>query len=172
MSEKDNLTKEEIMQNRLKELYTGNPEWDNWCELYEYIKLFIFDYEIDMNLPKYMTQRLKGLRKGVFMVNKRDLPYSSYDFKTILYTFKAYRHQIQRECFTGNQSKWKNEQHKWNYVMKIIENNINDIVLRLKNAKKAKEKTENLELKNQTHEGAEYKRKSKDIKDDTLNELW
>jgi len=55
--------------------------------------------------------------------------------------------------------------------MVIIENNINDMVIRLKNAETAKNKAENIEIDNVFHEGAEYKTKTK-LLNSTLEDLW
>ena len=145
----------------------------SWNDLYEYVKKDIMGYSDDLKLPKYMILRLKGLSAGQFMANKKATSLASYDFKTILYTFKAHKQNI-LGGFIANNTKFTNEQHKFNYSMVVVESNINDMVIRLKNAKRAKEKIINMPLDNQSHEGAEYKAKSKDINKSIkdLEELW
>ena len=145
----------------------------DWVDLYEYVKKEIMGYADDLKLPSYMILRLKGLSTGKFLANNKITPMANYDFTTILFTFKAYRQNI-IGGFRANNTKFTNEQHKFNYSMVIVESNINDMVIRLKNAKRAKEKIINMSLDNQLHEGAEYKAKSKDINKSIkdLEELW
>jgi len=140
----------------------------DWNNLYDYVKLNILGYN-DMNLPKYMVLRLQGLSKGQFMANKSIKPMASYDYKTILFTFKACKQDIMSGLMS-NQTKFTNEEHKFNYIMVIIEKNINDIVIRLKNAKNAKEKAETVNMDHIFTNGAEYKTKTK--VNEKLNDLW
>ena len=142
----------------------------DFIDLYEYVKKEIMGYSEELKLPKYMILRLKGLSTGQFLANKKATPLASYDFKTILFTFKAYRQNI-IGGFRANNTKFSNEQHKFNYAMVIIESNINDMVIRLKNAKSAKTKAENMDMGNIFHEGAEYKTKTKEV-NNTLKDLW
>lgn len=154
----------------MTEKETKNQENEEWLTLCEYVKNEIMGYSDDMKFPKFIALRLRGLSKGTFMANKNQKPQASYDYKTILYTFKACKLNI-INGFKSNNTKFTNEQHRFNYLMVIIENNINDMVIRLKNAKKAKEKTENIPLDNQTNEGATYTSKNKKIIKE-LEELW
>jgi len=142
----------------------------DWCDLYEYVKKEIMGYSEDLKLPSYMILRLKGLSEGKFLANKKVTPMASYDFTTILYTFKAYRQNI-IGGFRANNTKFTGEQHKFNYALVIIESNINDMVIRLKNAKSAKDKAKNIEMDNIFHEGAEYKTKTKETSN-ALKDLW
>ncbi len=144
-----------------------DPEWIN---LYEYVKKEIMEYPDDFKLPKFIILRLRGLAKGQFLANKKQPPMANYEYKTILYTFKICKLSI-LTGFKSNNTKFTNEQHKFNYAMVIIENNINDMVIRLKNAKSAKEKTESLKMDNINHEGAEYISKTKK-ENNNLKDLW
>jgi len=141
----------------------------DWVDLYEYVKREIMGYT-DEKLPNFMILRLKGLNKGNFLANKKHTPMANYDFKTILYTFKLCKQDI-LIGLRSNNTKFTGEQHKFNYIMVIIENNINDMVIRLKNAETARIKTIDLELENQTHDSVEYKSKAKKINVE-LEELW
>ncbi|HEY8889817.1 MAG TPA: hypothetical protein VIM70_06145 [Clostridium sp.] len=142
----------------------------DWIDLYEYVKKEIMGYTEDLKLPKYMILRLKGLSNGQFLANKKAESLASYDMKTILFTFKAYRQNI-LGGFRANNTKFTNEQHKFNYALVIVESNINDMVIRLKNAKSAKTKAENINMDNIFHKGAEYKTKTKEASN-TLDDLW
>ena len=112
-------------------------------ELYEYVKKDILQYPNDVALPKYLVMRLKGLRDGKFIVNKKIKSKADYPYSIIMLTFKFCKSNILKAIETKN---FKNEQMKINYIMVIIENNINDIVLRLKDKEKAENKIETVEI--------------------------
>jgi predicted CDP-diglyceride synthetase/phosphatidate cytidylyltransferase len=146
-------------------------EIESFDELYQYIKKDIFEYT-NQALPKYMILRLKGLSEGKFMANNYVKPMAKYEYKHILYAFKINKVKIKEIV---NSSRFKNEQHKFNTIMLIIEKDINDVVNRLKQKVKSEEKIEKIDLKNVTNEGAEYKNKSNknDKKlNNELEELW
>ena len=103
-----------------------------WNELYEYVFKEILGYEKGMKLPKYMILRLRGLRDGQFLSNKKTSQNADYSFKIILYTFKAKKLDIIAIC---GKIEFKDEIHKFNTIMKVIENSINDIVLRINKVK-------------------------------------
>jgi len=142
----------------------------DWLELCQYVHKEILQYDSDLKFPRHLALRLRGLHSGQFMANKNAKPMASYDYKVILYTFKISKSSIM-QCFIANKTKFANENHKINTLMVIIESNINDVVVRLKNAKSAKTKAENIDMGNIFHEGAEYKAKTKEV-NDTLKDLW
>ena len=155
-------------EQRLKEL--KDKEWQEWCLLYEYVKKEILQYDEDMKVPQFMVLRLRGLRSGKFMSNKTQKSYADYGFDVILLTFKACKMDILKYT---KQNIFKDEQHKFNYIMVIIENNINDIVLRLKNRVNQDHKIETFnadQIKNENVAG--YTRKTKDTKSKLLDDLW
>ena len=114
-------------------------DWDN---LYQYVRKLL-GYDETMALPKFMVVRLKGLTEGKFMANKKTKSKASYDYYTIYLTFIYCKDKIQKALQT---KKFTNEQNKFNYIMAIVENNINDVVIRLKNEKKVEEKIEKTEV--------------------------
>ena len=149
-----------------------NKEYVDWCELFEYVRKEILEYDSNMKMPKYMILRLRGLRDGKFMANKKQSPLGSYEYKTILMTFKLCKSKI-NSYIQGNKSKFNNEQHKFNGVMIIIENEINNVVEILKKSNKSENKTKSLELKHQVNDNAGYKSNNKKSKiNKNLEELW
>jgi len=145
-------------------------EKKDWDELYQYIKIEIFEYDKSQKLPSYMVLRLKGLKEGKFMANKKIISMANYEYNHILYTFKINKMKIKQIVRSQD---FKNEQHKFNTIMIIIEKEINDVVNRLKQVVKSEEKVENMKFENIIHEGAEYKNKSKNkILNNELEELW
>ena len=114
-------------------------DWDN---LYQYVRKLL-GYDETMALPKFMVVRLKGLTKGKFIANNRTKPMAQYSFNTVYLTFVYCKNEIQRVLQTKS---FKNEQNKFNYIMAIVENNINDVVIKLRNAKKVEKKIEKTEI--------------------------
>lgn len=114
-------------------------DWDN---LYQYVKK-ILDYDDTMVLPKFVVMRLKGLSEGKYYANKKTKSMAQYDYKTIYLTFVYCKDKIQKALQTKS---FTSEQNKFNYIMAIVENNINDVVIKLRNAKKAEEKIEKTEI--------------------------
>lgn len=121
---------------------TTDKEKQDFDKLYQYVKK-ILGYSDDMALPKFMVMRLKGLKDGKFIANNKTKSKASYDYYTIYLTFIYCKDKIQKALQT---KKFANEQNKFNYIMAIVENNINDVVIRLKNAKKVEEKIKTSEI--------------------------
>lgn len=137
--------------------------------VYEYVKTNIMGYNKDQSLPNYVTIRIKGLTTGNFMANKNIKKNANYSYELILNTFKFCSPEIHKALRSGS---FKNEQHKINYIFKIVENNINDVYIRSENIKKAKEKMETIEVNVATHTGAAYQRKTKEVNNKLLEDLW
>jgi hypothetical protein len=142
---------------------------EKWLELCKYVHDEILEYG-DLKFPRYLALRLRGLGKGQFMSNKTQKPQANYTYDIILYTFKICKNKLLQYLNT-NKSKFTNEQHKINGIMYIIEQEINDVCLRLKNIQKSNEKTETLNLEHVFNEGAKYKRKETKI-NKNLSDLW
>ena len=141
-----------------------------WDELYQYVRKDVFEYGESQKLPTYMVLRLKGLKEGNFMANKKIKPMANYEYQHILYTFKINKMKLKE---VAKSDKYKNEQHRFNTIMIIVEQEINNVVNRLNQVKKSEEKLEGMELNNISHQGAEYKNKSNETKvKDELKELW
>lgn len=137
-------------------------------DLCDYVKDEIMEYGNDMKLTKQMILRIKGLTEGKFIANKKIKPMANYSFKTILYTFKICKSKI-LAAFYGKT--FQNEMNKFNYCMVIVENEINDVAIRLKNVEKSKEKVETMKLDNMDNDGAEYKPKTEKV-NIKLSDLW
>lgn len=147
-----------------------SEEWVDWCELYEYVKKDILGYSQDMKLPKRFVLRLQGLHRGVFMANKNIPPQAEYSYKTILLTFKVKKLDI-LIGLKNNSATFKDENHKFNYIMSIIESSINDIVVKMKNNEKAQAAGLEVEIQEDGNK-ATYKKKTEEKKNDRLKDLW
>ena len=157
-----------MSENKTKE---QTQDYKDWCNLFEYVKKEILQYDETMKMPKYMILRLKGLSEGKFMANKNQKAEANYSFKVILLTFKMCKAKINTYIFK-NKNSFTNEQHKFNGVMIIIENEINNTVNILKNSKKSEDKTKSLELKHQVNNTAKYETKGSKNNNKKLQHLW
>lgn len=143
-------------------------ENEEWIELYEYVKHDILNYDEKMKIPKWLVLRLRGLRNGQFVANKKIQVLGDYTFKIILMTFKINKFEIRNAI--SNDSKFKDEKHKINYLMAIVENKINDTYLRVKKVKESNKKGQEVELNVSTNKTG-YKKKTKEVKNSILKEL-
>lgn len=137
--------------------------------LYRYVKNDILGYDEDQSLSNNMVLRLKGLSTNKFMENNSIKSTANYSYETILNTFKFCSPDIQRALRTNN---FKDEQHKFNYIIKVVENNINDIYLRMKSLERAKEEAENNTMETINYNGADYQKKTKETNNNLLDSLW
>lgn len=142
-------------------------EIQDWNNLYEYVRKNIMGYDENQALSSTMCLRLKGLLVNKFMFNNKQKDGANYSYEVILNTFKYCYNNIQKALRTN---RFKDERHKFNYVLKIVEGNINDVYLRMKNAEKAKEEAKNIVVEAPTHIGAEFK--PKENKKDRFSNLW
>ena len=141
-------------------------EKQDWESLYYYVKN-IMGYDENQALSSTMVLRLKGLLTNKFIENNNITSTANYSYETILNTFKFCSQDIQRALRT---CVFKDETHRFNYVLKIVEKNINTVYVRMRNAQKAKEEAKNTTIEAPTHTGAEFKPREK--KKDKFTDLW
>lgn len=143
-------------------------EKQDWEELYFYVKNLL-GYDENQALSSTMVLRLKGLLTNKFMENGNIESTANYSYETILNTFKFCSQEIHKALKTKS---WTSEQHKFNYILKIVEGNINNVYMRMKNVEKAKEEAKNTTVDTANHTGAEYQKKTKEMTNKLLNDLW
>ncbi|BAE47755.1 hypothetical protein IRP62_11415 (plasmid) [Clostridium botulinum] len=143
-------------------------EHQRFLELCDYVHREILEYSKDIKFPKHLALRLRGLHKGQFIAQNNSKPLANYDYDTILLTFKICKFDILSKI--RQKDNFQHEKHRINYMMVIIEDKINDVVLRIEKNKKAKQKSELIEIYDDN--GAEYKTKTKEIKSSIINNLW
>ncbi len=143
-----------------------------WLELCQYVHDEILQYNSSLKISKHFILRLRGLNKGQFIANKKSSPQAEYPYPVILLTFKAKKHEIQY-ALKNNAGNFKDENHKVNYIMSIIENSINDIIMRMKQKQETETKLDELNLESTLHDKADYKSKNKKNKvSEKLEGLW
>jgi hypothetical protein len=144
-------------------------ELKQWDDLYWYVKKEILLYDEDQALSSNIVLRLKGLTQGKLIANNKTENKAKYTYEIVLYTFKICKPAIMSALYGKT---FKNEMSKFIYIAAIVENNINDVYLRISNAKKSQEKTEVINIDTVCHEGAEYTRKTDDKVNKKLEGLW
>lgn len=149
--------------------HMNSEEKRQWDELYQYVRKEILQYDNNQSIPPSLVLRLKGLSTGKLIENKSIEDKAKYSYEIILYTFKLCKPNILSAIKTKS---FNNEMSKFLYICKIIENNINDVYLRVVNAKKSQEKTESINVGNLSHKGAEYQSKSEDSSNERFEEIW
>ena len=138
----------------------------DWETLYFYVKNLL-GYDENQALSSTMVLRLKGLLTNKFIENNNIESTANYSYETILATFKFCSQDIQKALRTN---RFADEQHKFNYILKIVEKNINTVYVKMKNVEKAKEEAKNSTVEMPTHTGAEFKPKEK--KENKFSNLW
>ena len=138
-----------------------------WDELYTYVRKNIMGYDDNQALSSTMVLRLKGLLTNKFIENNNIQSTANYSYETILNAFKYSSMDINKALRTNN---FRDEMHKFNYVLKIVEKNINTVYVRMKSAEKAKEEAKNMTVEAPTHVGAEFK--PRENKKDKFTDLW
>ncbi len=141
-------------------------EKQDWEALYFYVK-GLLGYDENQALSSTMVLRLKGLLTNKFIENNNIQNGANYSYEVILNTFKFCRFDIEKALRTN---RFANESHKFNYLLKIIEQNINTVYMKMKSVERAKEKAKNTLVETPTHVGAEFKPKEK--KTDKFSDLW
>ena len=142
-------------------------EKQDWESLYFYVKNLL-GYDENQALSSTMVLRLKGLLTNKFMENNNIESTANYSYEVILNTFKFCSQDIQRALRTGN---FKDEHHKFNYILKIVEKNINTVYIKMKGAKKAKEEIETVDVSHTANYVNTFKSKEQK-KNNKLEELW
>lgn len=141
-------------------------EKKSWENLYYYVK-DLLGYDENQALSSTMVLRLKGLLTNKFMENNNIESTANYSYEVILATFKYCSQSIQNALRTNN---FQNEQHKFLYITKIVENNINNVYIKMREAEKAKEEAKNTTIEAPIHTSASFKPREKNV--DKFSDLW
>lgn len=107
-----------------------------WKELCAFVHSEVMQYDENQGLSRPMFLRLKGLTQNKFMANNNTESMANYSFKVILNTFIYCMPKIKSAV---SSCAFQDEMHKFNYILKIVEKDINTVYIRMKAAKKAEE---------------------------------
>ena len=155
-----------MAEAKVKRKKMSEEEKEQWDELYSYVK-GLMGYDDKTSLSRTEVLKLKGLTRGQFIANNNQQELAEYSFYEILVTFKICKFDIIRG-FRSNS--FKSNGHKFNYMIKIVEGNLSTVRERLKNRERQEERIEQIEV-NTGEEIAEYKKKSKEVKNKRLKGL-
>lgn len=144
----------------------SEKEKQDWETLYFYVKNLL-GYDENQALSSTMVLRLKGLLTNKFIENNSIESTANYSYETILNTFKFCSPDIQKALRTNI---FKDEMHRFNYILKVVEKNINNVYIRMRNVEKAKEEAKSAIIEMPTHTSAEFKPREK--KADKFSNLW
>ena len=127
-------------------------------ELCDYVSKSIMGYDENQTLSKDMILRLRGLKTGQYMANKNNPSMAHYPYEFILLTFKYVK---QHELDNILQSKkFNDDQHKFNYILKIIDSNINTVYNKVKKIKEEQNRVDNIEVVELPNYNNQYEKKN------------
>ena len=155
-----------MAETKSKRKRMTKEEKEQWDELYSYVK-GLMGYDDKTSLSRTEVLKLKGLTRGQFIANNNQQELAEYSFYEILVTFKIFKFDIIRG-FRSNS--FKSNGHKFNYMIKIVEGSLSTVRERLKSRQKQEERIASIEI-NTEEEIAEYKKKSKEVKNKRLKGL-
>ena len=144
----------------------SDKDKEDWALLYSHVKS-LMGYDESQALSRNMVLRLKGLSTNKFMENKKIADTASYSYEVILNTFKYCSPELQKVLRTN---RFNDENHRFNFILKIVERNINNVYMKMKSIEKAKEEAKNTMVEIPTHIGAEFKPRKK--KKERFSDLW
>lgn len=140
----------------------------DWDELYWYVHN-LMGYDENQSLSRNMVLRLKGMLNGKFMANNSVKNSANYSYGVVLNTFKYSLPDIQRALHT---IRFKDESHKFNYIMRIVDGNLNTVYMRMKNADAQKQEAKRISGNEVGHKDVEYKPREKQKSRDKFSDLW
>lgn len=140
-----------------------------WSELYWFVHSDVMEYDKNQSLSKPMVLRLKGLAKNKFMANNKIEDTANYSYKVILNTFIYCMPKIKSAV---SSCAFRDEMHKFNYILKIVEKDINTVYVRMKAAKKVEEETAAIDFTESFDYVNNFKSKEKKVLNSRLNDLW
>ena len=157
-------------QEVLAEEAAKKAEYVEWDKLYQYVKREILKYGEGMQLSSYARGRLLSLRHGDFVRRGVTLSKNGYPYHIILATFKFQKQNIVNSIAGKD---FANENKKFDYVMAIISNNINDVYNMYLNKAKQERKMQTQQIDVNTNNDIKYIKKSETNSVSSMMEsLW
>lgn len=97
---------------------------NDWSKLYNYVKHDVLGYGASQCLTRKQNLRLKGLSNGKYIDNKNIKNKVNYSYEVILWTFKYSMPDIRNVL---NTVQFQDEEHKFNYILKVVQSNIDTV---------------------------------------------
>lgn len=146
-----------------------SEEEKKFKELCEYVKKEIMGYDENQKLSKHMCLRLRGMKDGKFIANKTTPSMAHYSYDIILLTFKYIKHHGLDNLLIGK--KFTSEEHKFNYIMVIISNNINTVYNKVKKIREEQNRSDNIKVVELPNYKNKYESTPKKVNKD-LEKFW
>ena len=161
-------TKEELRKENERKHRQSQKDTDTWNEILSYMEYNVLRHDDNQKMSRNDVLRLRGLMYGKRYADNRTEDEAKYSFECLLNTIKYSMPDINRAL---DRVQFKDENHKFNYVLRIIGDNLNTVYMRMKQAKKKEEEIE----KQDTSYAVEYVNmfKAKKVKSNhKLDNLW
>lgn len=134
-------------------------------KLYEYVHNEILDYDKNTKLTSHQRWYLTSLRSGEKIKRGGKVEANGYPYDVILNTFKVKNLDIKKALSVKH---FEDENRKFDYIMGIILNSINDVYLRHKHNNQSMERLANIAI-DVSHESLEasrekYKKRQSELK--------
>ena len=136
-----------MAEAKVKRKKMSKEEKEQWDKLYFYVHDVIMGYDEKTALDRYFVLRLKGLKEGKFIANNKTKLYGEYTFQEILATFMYCKSEIVKGLTFND---FKDNQHKINYIMFLVELQLNMIRERIRNKAKEEKQIEQIEVAEQS----------------------
>ena len=136
-----------MAEAKVKRKKMSEQEKEQFNELYSYVHDVIMGYDEKTALDRYFVLRLKGLKEGKFIANNKTKLYGEYTFQEILATFMYCKSEIVKGLTFND---FKDNQHKINYIMFLVELQLNMIRERIRNKAKEEKQIEQVEIAEQS----------------------
>lgn len=139
-----------------------------WDKAYMLAKDWL-DLEPGQNLSRYFVLRLKGLRIGKYMPTNDNthITKRGYSFEVIYRTMQLCTPAVRKAMA---EKSFSDDNHRTNYIMRIVESKINLVNSRIKESAKAEQRLKE-DTQDQVERRAEYKRKSSKGNNSKLSKL-
>lgn len=136
-------------------------------ELCGYVKNDIMKYDSNQKLSEYMILRLRGLKDGKFIANNNIPSMANYSYDVILLTFKYIKqHDLDYILAT---KKFDTEVKKFNYILAIVSNNINNVYNKVKQIKEEQSRAVEIQVDDLPNYVNKYETKKID---NNLEKFW
>lgn len=160
--------KEEMRKENSRKHRQSQKDTDTWNEILSYMEYKVLRHDDNQKMSRNDVLRLRGLMYGKRYADNRIEDEAKYSFECLLNTIKYSMPDINRAL---DRVQFEDENHKFNYVLRIIGGNLNTVYMRMKRAKKKEEEIE----KQDTSYAVEYVNmfKAKKVKSNhKLDNLW
>lgn len=169
---KSKLCKSKFIKGKqalVEEQAIKKAEYVEWDKLYQYVRTEILQYEKGQQLSSHARGRLLSLRHGDFIRKGVTISKSGYPYHIILTTFKLKKQNIINGI--ANKS-FANDNKKFDYIMAIVSNSINDVYNMHMNKVKQEQKMKAQTIDLNFNSDIKYIKKSSVSNNSMMDNLW